>query len=223
VLPGNLGEALCEFSRDKWLRESLGEAFCNKYVELKTKEWREFNSTVHEWERKRLWTLWDRIDVIASDHAPHTIEEKNVLFRHAPSGIPGVETMIPLLFNEYLKGRINLLSIIEKTSWIPADILGIPRAGFLPGERADFTLLGDKPIPISADDLNSRAGWTPFEGFPAIFPEVVIMVGGVVSGGVVPGGAVPPVELWPPPPPQKKVKGNANRRIISIIVRRLVT
>jgi len=53
VLPGNLGEALHEFSRDKWLRESLGEAFCNKYVELKTKEWREFNSSVHEWERKR--------------------------------------------------------------------------------------------------------------------------------------------------------------------------
>lgn len=53
VLPGNLGEALYEFSRDKWLRESLGEAFCNKYVELKTKEWREFNSSVHEWERKR--------------------------------------------------------------------------------------------------------------------------------------------------------------------------
>jgi dihydroorotase len=131
----------------------------------------------HEWERKKLWSIWDRIDVIASDHAPHTIREKNVLFGSAPSGIPGVETMVPLLFTEYLNGRIQLLSLVEKTSWRPAEILGIPRAGFLPGERADFTVFGGTPIPISADDLKSRAGWTPFEGFPAVFPDLVIMRG----------------------------------------------
>jgi glutamine synthetase len=53
VLPENLGEALQEFSKDRWLRDSLGQAFCDKYLELKTKEWRDFNSTVHEWERKK--------------------------------------------------------------------------------------------------------------------------------------------------------------------------
>ena len=131
----------------------------------------------HEWERKKLWSMWDRIDVIASDHAPHTFREKNVPFGQAPSGIPGVETMVPLLFTEYMKGRIHLLSLIEKTSWRPAEILGIPRAGFHSGERADFSVFGDTSIPISPDDLNSRAGWTPFEGFPAVFPDLVIMGG----------------------------------------------
>ncbi len=131
----------------------------------------------HEQERKKLWNSWDRIDAIASDHAPHTIREKGVLFGQAPSGIPGVETMLPLLFSEYLRGRIQLLSLIEKTSWRPAEILGIPRAGFLPGERADFAIFGDSPVPVRADDLHSKAGWTPYEGFPAVFPDLVILRG----------------------------------------------
>jgi len=53
VLPGNLGEALTEFSKDKHLQGSLGQAFCEKFLELKTKEWREYNTIVHEWERKK--------------------------------------------------------------------------------------------------------------------------------------------------------------------------
>jgi dihydroorotase len=131
----------------------------------------------HEHERKKLWKTWDQIDVIASDHAPHAIREKDVLFGQAPSGIPGVETMLPLLFSEYLGGRVHLHSLIEKTSWKPAEILGIPRAGFSPGERADFAIFGDRPVPVSADELHSRAGWTPYEGFPAVFPDLVIQGG----------------------------------------------
>ena len=53
VLPGNLGEALDELSRDKYLRESLGKKFIEKFLQTKGKEWREFNTTVHEWERKK--------------------------------------------------------------------------------------------------------------------------------------------------------------------------
>jgi len=53
VLPGNLGEALSEFSKDKCLQDALGHAFCKKFLELKTKEWKDFNCTVHEWERKK--------------------------------------------------------------------------------------------------------------------------------------------------------------------------
>jgi glutamine synthetase len=53
TLPGNLGEALDELGRDRYLREGLGEDFCGKFLELKAKEWRSFNSTVHEWERKK--------------------------------------------------------------------------------------------------------------------------------------------------------------------------
>lgn len=130
-----------------------------------------------EEERRRLWGMWDRIDVIASDHAPHTLREKNVVFSEAPSGIPGVETMLPLLMAGIREKKISLVSLMEKTSWRPADILGIPRAGFLPGERADFALYGRETTVVSAEDLHSRAGWTPYEGFPAIFPCQVILGG----------------------------------------------
>ena len=85
--------------------------------------------------------------------------------------------MIPLLVAWMKEGRISRASLMEKTSWRPADILGIPRAGFLPGERADFALYGDEIAEISVDDLHSRAGWTPYEGFPAVFPEQVILGG----------------------------------------------
>jgi len=53
TLPGNLGEALNEFSKDKYLRDALGHEFCEKFLQLKIKEWKDFNSTVHEWERKK--------------------------------------------------------------------------------------------------------------------------------------------------------------------------
>jgi dihydroorotase len=133
-----------------------------------------------EREREQLWGVWDRIDVIASDHAPHTLREKDVPFDEAPSGIPGVETMLPLLVARVREGRISRVSLMEKTSWRPADILGIPRAGFLPGERADFALFGREVTTVSVDDLHSRAGWTPYEGFPAVFPEQVILGGAPV-------------------------------------------
>ena len=142
-----------------------------------------------ETERERLWTAWDRIDVIASDHAPHTRAEKAVPFGEAPSGIPGVETMLPLLVAAYRHGMIDLHSLVYKTSWRPADILGIPRAGFNPGERADFALYGANHSIVSADTLHSRAGWTPYEGVPAVFPTVVVLGGDIVyrDGEYFPG------------------------------------
>jgi dihydroorotase len=137
----------------------------------------------HEQARKELWKAWDRIDVIASDHAPHTKSEKEKAFSEAPSGIPGVETMVPLLMAAFREKRITLASIIKKTSWTPADLLGIPRAGFRPGMRADFALYGGVPRLITAEDLHSRAGWTPYEGLNGLFPERVIRDGSVVYDG----------------------------------------
>jgi dihydroorotase len=142
------------------------DTFCKVNPPLRTEE-----------ERRRLWRAWDRIDVIASDHAPHTLQEKKVPFDIAPSGIPGVETMLPLLVAAFRKGSISLHSLIAKTSWRPAELLGIPKAGYFPGDRADFAIYGALSRPVSADDLHSRAGWTPFEGMPAVFPEFVIQSG----------------------------------------------
>jgi dihydroorotase len=134
----------------------------------------------HEKERRDLWKMWERIDVIASDHAPHTLQEKEMPFGEAPSGIPGVETMLPLLMASAHSGRISIRSVIEKTSWTPADLLGIPRAGYYPGERADFALYGQELQTISADNLHSRAHFTPYEGMAGLFPEKVIIGGSVV-------------------------------------------
>lgn len=133
-----------------------------------------------EKERKQLWERWDRIDVIASDHAPHTKEEKRQAFSAAPSGICGVETMVPLLLARVIDGKIPLKSVIVKTSYRPAEILGIPRAGFRVGDRADFGLYRKIPTPVVPESLHSRCGWTPFEGHMACFPETVIKGGRVV-------------------------------------------
>ena len=130
-----------------------------------------------EKDRRHLWTCWDEIDVIGSDHAPHTVAEKSQSFDVAPSGIPGVETMIPLLMAEVLKGRISLISVIEKTSTNPAAILGISPAGYTVGMRADFALYQKFPEKIQTDHLLSKAGWTPYEGYEAVFPETVVMAG----------------------------------------------
>jgi dihydroorotase len=136
-----------------------------------------------EMERKGLWERWGRIDVIASDHAPHTREEKMQDFTGAPSGIPGVETMVPLLLAQVIAKKIDLASVIDKTSYTPARLLGIPRAGFDVGDRADFAIYSKKPVPIQGKSLHSRCGWTPFEGHKAIFPNMVVMNGSIAYLG----------------------------------------
>ena len=129
--------------------------------------------------RDALWAALDLVDVIASDHAPHSAEEKARQFAEAPSGLPGVETMIPLLLARVLAGRLPLERLIDLTVTRPARVLGIPPAGFLPGDRADFALYRPVPDTVVAGRLHSRSGWTPYEGMPAVFPELVIRAGEV--------------------------------------------
>jgi dihydroorotase len=133
-----------------------------------------------ERERKELLSRWKRIDVIASDHAPHTRTEKQQPFPDAPSGVPGVETTLPLLLAAVLEKTISLPEVIAKTSSNPAAILGIPSAGFAPRCRGDFALFKKQAVRIDPDNLHSRCGWTPFEGRMGVFPSWVIMDGTVV-------------------------------------------
>jgi dihydroorotase len=133
-----------------------------------------------ERERKELMSRWNRIDVIASDHAPHTRTEKQQPFPDAPSGVPGVETTLPLLLAAVLEKTVRLPEVIAKTSSNPAAILGIPPAGFAPGCRGDFAIFPKEFVPIDPDNLHSRCGWTPFEGHRGVFPSRVILDGTVV-------------------------------------------
>lgn len=128
-------------------------------------------------ERENLWASLSAADAVASDHAPHTLEEKARPFGEAPSGLPGVETMLPLLLACVVEGSLPLERLIELTSTGPARILGVRPAGFAQGDRADFALYRSVAEPVRAERLHSRCGWTPYEGMPAVFPEQVIMGG----------------------------------------------
>ncbi|MHC1629571.1 MAG: dihydroorotase [Methanoculleaceae archaeon] len=146
-------------------------------------------------ERMQLWERWNRIDVIASDHAPHTPKEKNTAFSRAPAGIPGVETMLPLLLAAAESGRCSLASVIEKTSQAPARILQIPPSIFEAGCLRDCVIYTPVPEPLDPERLHSKCGWSPYENFPAIFPEIVVMDGRVAYHH---GEFSPPAGSWIP-------------------------
>jgi dihydroorotase len=131
-------------------------------------------------DRESLLAAWDLVTVLASDHAPHTREEKTAEFPLAPAGVPGVETMIPLLLPKVLAGEITPASLVQKTSRNPCAILGVPGPGFSTGDRADFALYPKEVTTIRGRHLHSRCGWTPFEGREAVFPGMVILAGEVV-------------------------------------------
>ena len=147
---------------------------------LPDEAWYKMNPPLRtEQERRRLWEQWSSIDVIASDHAPHTVLEKEGAFELAPSGVPGVETMIPLLMAEVKAGHISLSDLIQKTVFRPAELLGIPAPRICVGSRADLCLYPDTITCIDPENLHSKAEWSPFEGKNAIFPSLVFLSGQV--------------------------------------------
>ena len=118
------------------------------------------------------------VDVIESDHAPHTKEEKDTEFDEAPSGLPGVETMFPLFLYLAKKEKISFQRIISLLSRRPAEILDIPKGKIEIGNDADFIIVDFKnETKIRGDALHSKCGWTPFEDWPAIFPSHVFIRG----------------------------------------------
>jgi dihydroorotase len=106
------------------------------------------------------------IDVIASDHAPHTIEEKKQRFIEAPSGIPGLETMLPLMLTEMLEGRITLKRLVQTMSENPSNLFKLRGRGKIAeGYDADLVLVDlHKEKRIEAQAFRSKAKYTPFEG-----------------------------------------------------------
>ena len=131
-------------------------------------------------ERMDLWRMFASIPVIAPDHAPHTAEEKAQEFASAPSGVPGVETMLPLLMNEVVTGRVSLALVLEKTVYNPYRIFGIPAPAVAVGSRADLAVYADAPVRIAAENLHSKCGWTPYEGMNGLFPETTVVGGTAV-------------------------------------------
>lgn len=121
------------------------------------------------------------IDVIASDHAPHTADEKKAKFVDAPSGMPGVETMYPLLLWQAKKGRVSLERLMDAVAGKPAAIYGMKKGKLEEGFDADIAVFdARKPVKLRSDRMHSRCGWTPYEGMEALMPEMVLVRGEIV-------------------------------------------
>jgi dihydroorotase len=105
-------------------------------------------------------------DVLGSDHAPHTIEEKAKPYPASPSGMPGVQTLVPLMLDHVASGRLSLARFIDLTSAGPQRIFGLVGKGRIAaGYDADFTIVDlKKRWTVGRDWLASRCGWSPFEG-----------------------------------------------------------
>ena len=132
------------------------------------------------YDRETLWYGVKNgfIDVSESDHAPHTIEEKEVDFNRAPSGLPSVETMFPLFLAEVKKEKLSFDRLISLMCEKPAELMGIPKGKIEVGRDADLIVIDFKEMrTIKADKLHSKCGWTPFEGMNAIFPSYVFVRG----------------------------------------------
>ena len=117
-------------------------------------------------------------DIIASDHAPHTIDEKKEDFEYAPGGMPGVETLLPLMLHMVDEKHLELPELVRRVCVRPAEIFGIHKGKIAEGYDADLMVVDFSDcMMIKADRLHSKCGWTAFEGMPGIFPKKVFVRG----------------------------------------------
>lgn len=133
-----------------------------------------------------------RIACIGSDHAPHTLAEKRQPYPKAPSGIPGVQTILPLLLTAVRDGWLTLSDVLRVTCSGPARVYGIARKGSLaPGNDGDLVLVDpDVREPLQQAWLRSRAGYSPYAGLEtAGWPVTTVLRGQVAYSAHAPVGA----------------------------------
>ena len=119
------------------------------------------------------------IDVFESDHAPHLFEEKCIeIFDEVPCGMPGVETLYPLLLWQVREGRLSLARAIELVCDSPARLFGLKKGRLEVGFDADFIVVDmDRPVCIDGSSLHSRCGWSAFDGWYGLFASDVFVRG----------------------------------------------
>jgi dihydroorotase len=107
-----------------------------------------------------------RIDVLATDHAPHTLEEKNQNYEKAPSGLPLVQFVLQCALERWFDGQLPIESIVEKSAHAPAKLFNVRERGFIrEGCWADLTLIDTAtPQTVTREAVISKCGWSPFEG-----------------------------------------------------------
>ncbi|GAB1540797.1 dihydroorotase [Scytonema sp. NUACC21] len=122
------------------------------------------------------------IDFIATDHAPHTLEEKSREYPNTPSGMPGVETSLPLILTAAMEGKCTLGQVANWMSHAVAQGYSIPNKGAIaPGYDADLVLVDLNTYrPVRREELLSKCGWSPFEGWNLTGWPVMTIVGGQI-------------------------------------------
>ncbi len=123
------------------------------------------------------------VDVVASDHAPHTLEEKSRTYPECPSGLVGVQTIVPLMLNFVNQGLLNLEKLCLLMSVNPAQIFKAKgKGGIFIGQDADFTIVDiNKKQTVSNKDIASRAGWSPYDGHEFTGWPVATIIRGVFA------------------------------------------
>ncbi|RZA19192.1 MAG: dihydroorotase [Lysobacteraceae bacterium] len=107
----------------------------------------------------------DRIDILATDHAPHTLEEKARPYASAPSGLPLVQFALNAALELVHEGRLTTARVVQKFAHAPAQLFDVANRGYLrEGYAADLVLVDDTPYTVQRSDVLSKCGWSPFEG-----------------------------------------------------------
>jgi len=125
------------------------------------------------------------VDMVATDHAPHTRTEKAAGVWDAPSGVPGVETALPLLLEAARRGQLRYERVRDLTAANPADRFALPRKGRVEaGRDADLVLIDPAATrEIDAGQLHTKIDWTPFDGWTGVFPSWTMVRGQFVYRG----------------------------------------
>ncbi len=152
--------------------------------------------------REALWRALNAgiVDVVATDHAPHTREEKEQPYPASPSGTPGVQTFVPIMLTHVNDGKLSLRRLVELTSAGPQRVFGIANKGRIAeGYDADFTVVDLKrKETITNEWSKAKCGWTPYDGFEAKgWPIATIIRGNFVmrDGEITQKGGGQPVNF----------------------------
>ena len=142
--------------------------------------------------QQAIWTalLDGTVDVVASDHAPHLLEEKKMAYPNSPSGLPGVQTLLPLMLNFVNLKKISLKQVIDLLFYNPVKIFNLKNMGIDVGCKANFSIVDlNKKFELKNKWIESKCGYTPYDGMKVCgFPHTVILNGQVaLSEGQIVG------------------------------------
>jgi dihydroorotase len=144
------------FFNDTWYAAKGALIKCNPAIKSQSDQQALFDAVID-----------GRIDVIATDHAPHTLEEKGRKYAQSPSGLPLVQHALLTLLEHVFAGRLTIEQVVEKTAHAPARLFHVAERGFIrEGYRADLTLIDpNSSTEVDTSPIYSKCGWTPFAGF----------------------------------------------------------